>query len=312
MGNQQCKNTQDAITPKTDQNTKDIKKKSSHRKSTSMPEDDIIKQAKKEESKFTSKILNANEIETEKKKEKVQETKSIPKIIIKYTKEDETKCKPLISEASDSQLIALNHNKKKRSMSESNNSEIKMKTDFQSEGLFNLSLLINDGDGDIDKFKKVTTLKIPKILYNSKTDSLCAETFNNAICGKGNIMIIVMTEDSDIFGCFQKEPLPFSNEYTVKAESTDDFFLFGYNNYTNNPIYRKENCIRTIDIHPNSDKRFVFTCFSAFWVLSDGTAYIHQGFKQIYDVSPNTINPFTSKNLLSPIKLDSLLVVYWK
>ena len=192
-----------------------------------------------------------------------------------------------------------------------------MKQTNQTDGIFNLGLLISDDDNDddqnINKFKKITTLKKPKFLYSSKSQGLRVDLLNNAICGQKNVMIIIMTVDNDIFGCFHKETIPYPKDIKIACESTDQFFLFGYNNYKDNPIVRKEGSTdRTIDLHPNNEKQFIFTVFSAFWVNSEGMVWIHQNFKNVYDIPPYCTNPFTCRNVLTPVKVDNLLAVSWQ
>ncbi|ELP91981.1 hypothetical protein EIN_386250 [Entamoeba invadens IP1] len=177
---------------------------------------------------------------------------------------------------------------------------------------FHLSqLLLDPHESPLNAFKQITRLRVPRVLYYSNK-SYSTKDFNSKVCGHNNVMVIVTTADNDVFGCYHEESFPTPKDYSVKVESSEKFFLYGYNNNTENPIYPlKQGITKTVVIHPNDDKNFFFTVFSAFWILSEGVGYIHQNLRKEYNIAPTVLNPFTSKNLLSPIKVESVLVVEW-
>ncbi|ELP85057.1 hypothetical protein EIN_080090 [Entamoeba invadens IP1] len=148
------------------------------------------------------------------------------------------------------------------------------------------------------------------IIYDSRLDELDARSFNAKVIGQQNIVIIAITKDSQ-FGMYQDEPLHKSEFGSPLVNESTDSFLFSFKEGNREPIVmdRVENQLKTITIYPDTEKNFVFTMFSAFWLKSDGKLAFHAMWKDKYLTEKLFLNPFVDKPLTEKVTCDRLLVL---
>ncbi|ELP90396.1 M protein, serotype 5 precursor, putative, partial [Entamoeba invadens IP1] len=88
-----------------------------------------------------------------------------------------------------------------------------------------------DVDSLMDEYRDTIRVWIRMTCYSVKYDStihgMSALNFNSKVCGKENIMIIVITTEGYSFGVFSKKPLPKAPKKGYKYVKDDkDFFVF--------------------------------------------------------------------------------------
>ncbi|BFU21364.1 hypothetical protein EHI8A_011620 [Entamoeba histolytica HM-1:IMSS-B] len=161
----------------------------------------------------------------------------------------------------------------------------------------------------VEMVSNIIDIKTYDILFDSRFDPLDNRTFNSKIIGHSKILVIIATSDFDIFGIYNEEVIPpFKKKGNINLETTQKFFLFTYNNNTQQIIHRKKNNTKSLTLYYENDSPFILTVFSAFWILSDGTCSIHQGFKNNYACTP-CINPFSSQQTARKINAQFIFVI---
>ncbi|KAL7713316.1 TLDc domain-containing protein [Entamoeba marina] len=163
---------------------------------------------------------------------------------------------------------------------------------------------------EFNEIKEFTNFEHYNILYNSDLDGLTSRDLNSKVCGHSNVMFIIKGTNEELFGCYQEETMTLSTHKNIKTYSEKPFYLFSKTNGIYQQYHRSQQSnLETILIHSNTDKAFVFTAFSAFWVLSDGMVYQHQLLKENYEVPYCTTSPLHNKVSTKPIKLKNLIVI---
>ncbi|EDR27085.1 hypothetical protein EDI_135390 [Entamoeba dispar SAW760] len=161
----------------------------------------------------------------------------------------------------------------------------------------------------VEMVSNIIDIRKYNLLFDSRFDLLDNRTFNSKIIGHSRILVIIVTNDFDIFGIYNEEVIPpFKKKGNINLETTKEFFLFTYNNNTQQIIRRKKNNTKSLTLYYENASSFILTVFSAFWILSDGTCSIHQGFKNNYVYTP-CINPFSSQQTARKIGIQFIFVI---
>ena len=146
----------------------------------------------------------------------------------------------------------------------------------------NLDSLILKNKEEFNKFSKLLSSQIKinnmKLLYRSSRDGLKLANLRDKINNKTNLIFLILSGNTRIFGCFIKSKIQVSHDNYIKDK---DAFVFNLND---NKIYKNlipENAIRFFDNFPiligNSAQS------NGFWIYANK---IHEGLLQnprIYD-----------------------------
>ncbi|EKE37012.1 hypothetical protein ENUP19_0158G0017 [Entamoeba nuttalli] len=148
------------------------------------------------------------------------------------------------------------------------------------------------------------------ILYNSSIDGLTTRAFNSKVCCYSNVLIIVITEDGSIFGCYHPDVIcPAQSHCIQKSICKEGFFLFTHNYTTIEKMTKKSKMEEVLTIHPQCESNFVLTIASAFWILADRTVHIHPSLKNHYYVKSPMLNPMLGRMINKVSYISTLLAV---
>ncbi|EKE37032.1 hypothetical protein ENUP19_0252G0098 [Entamoeba nuttalli] len=148
-----------------------------------------------------------------------------------------------------------------------------------------------------------------KIIYDSYIEELDTRTFNEYVLYQPNIILILILDDCQ-FGVYQNQPL-INNKYTSFINDSDNCIIFSFKANKKEPIIitRKSLETKTITTYPNTEKQFIFTMYSAFWLTTDGKVTFHQMIRKSYSIQPQVLNPFHEKTLSEKSNCNRLVVL---
>ncbi|KAL7713187.1 hypothetical protein QTN25_009250 [Entamoeba marina] len=112
-------------------------------------------------------------------------------------------------------------------------------------------------------------------------------------------MVIIITEDDEMFGCYQKRAIECSVENQNNNTTQQEFFIFGFGGNYVKKIKKRSTTSPTITTHSNTNENFVFTF------------HFHQSLRLNYDCPDCIPNPLTSKRLNKELKVANLIAVEW-
>ncbi|EKE39620.1 hypothetical protein ENUP19_0180G0026 [Entamoeba nuttalli] len=152
-----------------------------------------------------------------------------------------------------------------------------------------------------------------QVIYDSTYDELSSRFFNSKVCCHKNMFIIVTTKEGYVLGFFQEDFVPLSPKFQCSKIRSNNFKVFGFGDQFIDTL-QKTNPKDDVGmiLYPNRETSFIFTCHGAFWVLSDGKVYIHQGINNFYNVDPSCKNPLIHYKMQKFLILDTLIVFEWK
>ncbi|ELP94755.1 hypothetical protein EIN_341330 [Entamoeba invadens IP1] len=166
---------------------------------------------------------------------------------------------------------------------------------------------------NLERLKNATKMSNAKLIFDSRVDEIDSRNLNSHIAYKDNIMVVIVTDQNEVFGCFHEEALPnASYEGSQQIVSTKNFFLFTWKNKIFKTYERKENVDKTFNVHSTSTQQFVLSVFSAFWVLKTGEVYVHQNIKENYKIKTTSNNPFFESSAKPNAQLKHLFVLQWE
>ncbi|ELP83858.1 hypothetical protein EIN_198110 [Entamoeba invadens IP1] len=152
----------------------------------------------------------------------------------------------------------------------------------------------------------------PSVVFNSSVDGWESRELNSKIEGLDKLMFVIKMSEGWQFGFYSEDIAPVHNHSENTQVSSSNMFLFTTDSCGNKftVINRKNKTERSFTLHTNTEREFLLTCYSAFWLTSSRKVYLHQLFKTTYQV-----NGLPNDNLLS-IKqtgstCQSLTVLHW-
>ncbi|ELP94754.1 hypothetical protein EIN_341320 [Entamoeba invadens IP1] len=160
----------------------------------------------------------------------------------------------------------------------------------------------------IETIQQWTSLTKITPLFNSDEDSLSAKNLNASICCHKNVCIVIKTEDNDLIGCFHQDVILPSKQNVNQKSCSNEFFIFSYNkNFSQKMEMKEKGKNHSITIHKNSETNFVFSVYSAFWILSDGTINIHPALKSVFKIPKNVVDPLIKNSFVKSTKITNLM-----
>ena len=147
------------------------------------------------------------------------------------------------------------------------------------------------------------------VLYNSNKNEWSTREFNSSICGHENVMVIIITEDNNVYGCHQQDCMRPSNPYhSINVESENNFFLFALNSEHSFKVNRHQENNKTVTLSSNNNASILFSCYSAFWITLNNEFRINPSLYTNYQI-PKSSSPFPHEYCKSSIK--QVLCVEW-
>ncbi|KAL7715835.1 hypothetical protein QTN25_006534 [Entamoeba marina] len=179
---------------------------------------------------------------------------------------------------------------------------------FELDRVFYLGIYYNT-------FQHWTNKMMPRVIFTS-TDikSLELRLLNNAICGKKNLMFILVTKKNNIFGCYTSSLIPNSPLRAAKSRTdcltvSDDpnHFIFTLKNPSNLPprtfqLQQQHGC--SIGVYSTKSLEHIFTCYN-FFTLKRACCKMEDASKFYRDI--NTTK-FCEE---SKSQVDSFSVIEW-
>ncbi|BFU23999.1 hypothetical protein EHI8A_095990 [Entamoeba histolytica HM-1:IMSS-B] len=163
------------------------------------------------------------------------------------------------------------------------------------------------------KIVEWTNMRNYRILYRSSKDGLSARSLNARICGRSNILIIVLTTKGYVFGSFssiQIPPPPRLGDLHVGADP--NFFVYSFQNPFNTEPLKilKKNSQTSMKIYCNKEQSYVIGCDCCFYIRSNCPCHVPSNFCDNYN-EPSGKGNLLFVNCVYPEKfaLQELLAV---
>ncbi|ELP90320.1 hypothetical protein EIN_505560 [Entamoeba invadens IP1] len=131
-----------------------------------------------------------------------------------------------------------------------------------------------------------TGLKHGGEIYNSLKDGVSTQIINERICGKKNILFLIITNEGYSFGAFISGLIPSPKPHPEYVKDTSKHFVFTLNNPFNTEptaLKRKEKKGMTLCVFPNNDHTNVLEIKKCFSIKNDGKSVVSPFFNQKYD-----------------------------
>jgi hypothetical protein len=149
-----------------------------------------------------------------------------------------------------------------------------------------------------------------QIIYDSAIDSFDTRTFNSKVLHKENILCLMLSNDAQ-FGFFQKEKMK-NLTFGAHLNQSREFLIFSFKSTQPEPILltrKQQYQYNSITTYSNSERHFLFTVHSCFWLTTEGKVHIHQMLKDYYCMNFNVINPFANTLIGEKIAVNRLCVL---
>ncbi|KAL7722674.1 TLDc domain-containing protein [Entamoeba marina] len=160
------------------------------------------------------------------------------------------------------------------------------------------------------QLKKWTAFEQYEVLYDSEINEYSSREINSRICGKDNVMIIVISEDEQVFGCFHQDVIPPTNGDYQKVESTEFILFYLQHNNTKPVVYgRSKQTLNSLNLRSNNDRTYIIDVYSAFTLNCNKKITFHPYLRENYSVNRKDISPFTLAG--KPKRADKLVCVRW-
>ena len=158
---------------------------------------------------------------------------------------------------------------------------------------------------------KWTSLSTCRLLYNSRTEEFSARQLNAKIGGAARVMLVVTTEDDDVFGCYYPLEIPVAGRLNTKVDCSKGHFIFTVQHPLHQPFrsFAKsgEKCLT---LHSANDTDIVVAT-AGFWIKSDARLYVYPSVSVQYRLPQTVINPFTRTMAPSFSMVKSFVAFQW-
>ncbi|BFU22237.1 hypothetical protein KM1_319250 [Entamoeba histolytica HM-3:IMSS] len=170
------------------------------------------------------------------------------------------------------------------------------------------------GAAKINELKSWTGKRDSHIIYSSNSDELSSRELNAKICGKENIMLLVITESGDIFGCYDQTLIPYINTHRTVIKS-EEFILFVFDSYGNTALLQKTSLGHCNDNNPLvlfdcSEDFHVFEIDNAFTLETNGYIHVQDDIFENYDLINGTIQ-YPQQYFTMDLKINHLIALQW-
>ena len=125
-----------------------------------------------------------------------------------------------------------------------------------------------------------------RMVYRSTRDGLNARSLNARICGKSNILLIVLTSKGYVFGSYSSKTIPMPpNVGDVHVGNDDEFFVYSFNNpHGILPIkIQKKNHSTSLKIYSNKERSYVIGVDCCFYIRANCPCHIPLNFAENYE-----------------------------
>ena len=127
---------------------------------------------------------------------------------------------------------------------------------------------------------------------------------------KEDILCLLITNDGQ-FGFYQQQKMRNLN-FGAHLNHSSEFLVFSFKTTQPEPVLltRKQNAqMNSVTTYANTEKHFMFTVHSGFWLTTEGKVHVHQLLKENYTMNFNVINPFGNNPLSEKITINRMCVL---
>ena len=153
------------------------------------------------------------------------------------------------------------------------------------------------------------------ILYDSDSDQFTAASFNKKVCGHKGVMVVVVTNEGNVFGCFSSLTLPMPEKKDAWLVDDMNYFVFTLVNPSNTPPTRfllKHPGTQSVMISPNVSRKWVFANNTGFGLKQNDQSYVAENFTKWYnDPTGMGADIFTGSHFPSTFKISKLIALEW-
>lgn len=125
-----------------------------------------------------------------------------------------------------------------------------------------------------------------RMVYRSTRDGLNARSLNARICGKSNILLIVLTSKGYVFGSYSSKTIPMPpNVGDVHLGNDEEFFVYSFNNphgILPTKIHKK-NHSTSLKIYSNKERSYVIGVDCCFYIRANCPCHIPLNFAENYE-----------------------------
>ncbi|KAL7720687.1 protein NUF1 [Entamoeba marina] len=163
-----------------------------------------------------------------------------------------------------------------------------------------------------DTLKEWTGMNHYDIALEMKTTQLDTEEINKVICKQNNIMVIIITADSYIFGCYVADPIPYPPKKKYKYLTGDHkYFAFSlFNcNHDQPTRFNKKKADKAICVWSHLQQKKLLSAKRFFVLNKTGTSQFSKKFAGDYEGVPSQKHLFFTG--LNNFSVAKLLIVKW-
>ncbi|BFU25871.1 hypothetical protein EHI8A_008000 [Entamoeba histolytica HM-1:IMSS-B] len=183
----------------------------------------------------------------------------------------------------------------------------------KQKNIINIATLI---ELNKELFVNWTKLNEYELIYDSKVDGFSSVALNGCICGKENIMVIIITKHGYVFGSFNSLKLPIPKKTEEWVKNDPNFFVFTLSNpKKTSPIqfFLKDKTADGLNISPNTSKKWIIATNACFGIKQVDGCYISNSFVQYYNI-PNGITEdiFVGSHYPQTYDVSKVIALQWK
>ncbi|ELP88915.1 hypothetical protein EIN_356980 [Entamoeba invadens IP1] len=152
------------------------------------------------------------------------------------------------------------------------------------------------------------------VIFDSRLNGMDQRELKAQIIGKEKLLFVFVSKMGDVFGFYQKSLVCPQNNQNVLNATSDNFMLFGRPFSWEDPIFiqKKETKMneekKTFVIHQDTHG-MLLSCFSAFWVGTNGNVNFNVCAKSYYEIPQTYTNPFTGKSNSEKVVCEKIVVL---
>ncbi|ELP89402.1 hypothetical protein EIN_389870 [Entamoeba invadens IP1] len=138
-----------------------------------------------------------------------------------------------------------------------------------------------------DDLKKFTEKEKYEVVYDSIKDGFTSHTINNVIQNKNNVMIVVETNNGNVFGSFSSAVIPNSEKtgYGFYVTKDPGFFLFclAGKSVLKPKKYTKKDTMYSLKMYSDDNEEFVVGSHCGFYVGATRNSFISNKMPLFYN-----------------------------
>ena len=171
----------------------------------------------------------------------------------------------------------------------------------------------------MEKYKKIlckwTQYETYELIYESEVDGYTSRSINMNINGKRNVMILIVSDNGSIFGCFNSFEIPKAQKEDQWIIDDNDFFVFTLRNKQKTQPMKftlKEGIEKSLVISPNTSRLWIIATHACFGLKQMDKNYIANNFCENYNCpSDITEDIFVGCHFPSTFIISKVYAIQW-